>query len=240
MEAYDPTIMGNWHHDIAIADGVKTSDLSAAYNSKTNVRSSKVKTAEQIQALYKTAGIADKNVLDIACNAGGHLFELNRLGIQSGFGFDIRQQWINQAHWVKRNIDFDCSNLTFAKGSFELLNDFADDHFHISVFNGIFYHLADPIAELTKVANKTSELLIINTAYLPNDKVKQPALICKSESKNLDAGLSGVEGLSWYPNGEAVLFKILKHLGFTHTRTMFRNIQNKRVCVVGSKVPDIL
>lgn len=239
METYDPILMGNWHHDVAVNPSVSTSDLSEPYNKATNLFSNKLKIASQISEIYST-GLKDKHVLDIACNAGAHLFELNRFGIKSGFGFDIRQMWINQAHWLKRNIDFDCSNLEFEHGGFDLLDKFEDAHFHVALFNGIFYHLADPIAELVKVAKKTSELIIVNTAYEPDSNCDSPALICKRESKEIKHGLSGVEGLAWYPNGAEVLFNILKHLGFAHAKILFIHEKSKRLCVLASRVPDLI
>ena len=237
MEEYDVDKLGKWHHDVLVAGGVRTSSLSVPYNSVSHT--AKTTIAQDIYRIYKQE-LKNKRVLDIACNAGGHLFELNRFGIQSGFGFDVRQMWINQAHWLKRNVDFDCSNLEFVQASFDCLDNFDDEHFHLSLFNGIFYHLADPIAELARVAKKTSEILIINTAYNPNSGCSQPALVYKSESKRLEHGLSGVEGLSWHPNGEVVLYRILEYLGFPYGKLMFKNPELGRLAVIASKVHSLI
>lgn len=237
MEDYNVQDLGKWHHDVLIAEGVSTSSLSAPYNGVAHTNKSRI--ASEIHAIYKQE-LKNKRVLDIACNAGGHLFELNRIGIQAGFGFDVRSTWISQANWLKRNVDFDCSYLNFVQDTFDCLDSFADGHFHLSLFNGIFYHLADPIADLTRVAKKTSELIIINTAYNPSSGVDQPALICKNESKNMEHGLSGVEGLSWHPNGETVLYRILEHLGFPYGKLMFKNPQLSRLSVIASRVPGLI
>lgn len=233
MEKYDSNVMGNWHHDIAIAEGVRTSHLSGPYDR--HAFTNKERIAKEISSIYG-ADLKDKNILDIACNAGGHLFELNRFGIKAGFGFDVRPLWINQAHWVQRNIDVPCDNLKFVVGGFEVLSGFAPMHFHLSLFNGIFYHLANPIAELEKVAEKTSELIIVNTAYAPGESDDSPALVCKHESSKAEHGLSGVEGLSWLPNGEVVLYEILKHLGFPYHRLMFKDESKKRLAVIASRM----
>lgn len=237
MENYDISTMGKWHHDILIANGIRTSHLSEPYNGLgfTN----KEKLATYIHSIYGEE-LKNKRVLDIACNAGGHLFELNRLKILGGLGFDIRECWIKQAHYIQRNIDIDCSNLDFCHGGFELLNNVDDGHYHVALFNGIFYHLAGPIVELSQVAHKTSELIVINTAYEPDSGCKRPALIYKSESAKIEDGLSGTEGLSWHPNGEAVLFKILKHLGFHNAKLMFKNPSNRRLCVVASRIEGLV
>lgn len=237
MEEYDIQQLGKWHHDVLISDGVRTSSLSPPYNGVGYVDKRRI--AVEIHEIYKQE-LNSKRVLDVACNAGGHLFELNRFGIQSGFGFDVRNLWINQANWLKRNVDFDCTNLEFKESTFDCLDNFEDRYFHMSLFNGIFYHLANPIAELTKVANKTSELLIINTAYNPNSGCTQPALIYKNESKDMEHGLSGVEGLSWHPNGETVLYRILEHLGFNYGKLMFKSPQLGRLAVVASRVHSLI
>jgi tRNA (mo5U34)-methyltransferase len=237
MENYDIATMGNWHHDIAIADGIRTSHLSSPYDM--HAFTNKESIAKEISRIYGTQ-LKDKNILDIACNAGGHLFELNRFGIKAGFGFDVRPLWINQAHWVQRNIDIPCDNLKFVVGNFEVLKGFASHHFHLSLFNGIFYHLANPIAELEKVAEKTSELIIVNTAYAPSHDDNTPALICKQESSKMVHGLSGVEGLSWLPNGEVVLYEILKHLGFPYYKLMFKNMDKKRLAVIAARNKGLL
>jgi tRNA (mo5U34)-methyltransferase len=237
MEDYDVNLMGDWHHDIAINSSVRTSHLSSPYDSRGYVNKEAI--AKKIKAIYGDA-LSDKSVLDVACNAGGHLYALNRCGIKSGFGFDVRSMWIEQAQWVRRNIDIPCDNLQFVQGNFDVLNDLPDNYFNISLFNGIFYHLADPIAELAKVAAKTSELIIVNTAYAPGPADSPPALICKIESARIEVGLTGVDGLSWYPNGELVLYQILKHLGFPYVKLMLKNLEKKRLAVIASKDKTLL
>jgi tRNA (mo5U34)-methyltransferase len=237
MEAYNPAVMGNWHHDIVINAAVRTRDLSPAYNDRSTT--SKEGLAKEIKDIYGEA-LKDKNVLDIACNAGGHLYALNRFGINSGFGFDARAIWIQQAHWVKRNIDIPCDNLTFVEGSFDVLQDFEDRHFHLSLFNGIFYHLADPVAQLAKVAEKTSELLVINTAYAPQHSAGPPALIFKMEDASIETGLSGMDGLSWLPSGEYVLYRILKHMGFPYAKLMFKSPKTNRLAVIAAREEGLL
>ena len=234
MEKYDVKTMGNWHHDIVIDAKTRTRDLSppsseaAGYQNKDYV-------VDILSNIYEN-GLRDKNILDVACNAGGHLFSLNRVGIKHGFGFDVRKMWINQAEWVKRNIDCENSRLEFKTGSFKLLNKFEDNYFHVSLFNGIFYHLADPVSHLISVAKKTSETIMINTAYEPDSEVDKPALVFGLESSKPEHALSGVEGISWKPNGEIVLFNLMRHLGFSKCRLLFKKPQEKRLAIIATRV----
>lgn len=227
MESYDASTMGNWHHDIRINDDVRTSHLSDPHHHAFVCKES---LAAQFNAAYNHQ-LHNKNVLDVACNAGGHLFALNQHRIKYGYGFDARQMWINQAHWVQRNIDDDASNLTFETGSFELLQQFPNKHFHITMFNGIFYHLPDPIAALQQVAAKTSEIICINTSFVHQIDA-MPALVLKHECT--DHALSGLHHLSWLPNGEQVIINIMQHLQFKHCKTLFKDHHHMRMCIIAS------
>lgn len=235
MIKYDSSKLGLWHHDIDLGNGARTKYLSAPYNGKEYTNKESV--AADIVKLYGD-DLKSKSVLDVACNAGGHLFALSRYGIASGFGFDVRKVWIEQAKWVQRKINFDTSNLKFAQGDFDVLNK--QNNFDITLFNGIFYHLAAPVDALKRVADKTNELITINTSYAITPEGTEPCLVCRPESKRVEDGLSGVEGLSWRPNGEQVLFSILKSLGFVETKLYFKNTQAERLCVFASKIPGLL
>jgi SAM-dependent methyltransferase len=86
--------------------------------------------------------------------------------------------------------------------------------FDITLFNGIFYHLPDPVSGLKVAADLTRELLIVNTAT----RTGQPdgMLVLREESKEMI--LSGVHGLNWLPTGPDVLTRILRWLGFPEVR----------------------
>lgn len=229
---YNQEELGLWHHDIDLKNGSRTGSLSAPYNGKAHVNKDGI--AKEIFDLYGSS-LKNKKVLDIACNAGGHLYSLNKYGIAYGLGFDVREAWIKQANWVQQ-ITKD-TNLKFVNSSFEILDNC--DVFDIALFNGIFYHLFDPLEALKKVADKTTELLTINTAYQPSTDA-MPAMICRVESKRIEDGLSGVEGISWAPNGEQVLIDILKPLGFIEFNLRFKNPEAKRLCLFASKVKGLL
>lgn len=232
---YDKEKLGNWHQNIQVTNKIKTGDLSEPYNGKSHV--SQTYLADYLSELYGEK-LNEKTVLDCACNAGGALFELQRVGINYGFGFDVRQTWIDQAEWLKENINiYSTQNLVFKCGGFDLLT--THQPYDISFFNGIFYHLTNPILELTRVANLTKDLIVVNTTYDPSCKETKPCLVFKIEGKSLEEGLTGVEGISWFPNGEGLIIEVLKSLGFTNHKVMFKNPEVRRLCVVASKLSEL-
>jgi tRNA (mo5U34)-methyltransferase len=230
-----PESLGKWHHDIQITENLRTSDLSAPYDG--NKFTSKKYLLDLLQVIFNK-DLANKTVLDVACNAGGHLFELQSSGIKEGFGFDVRPLWISQANWLKENISlYDTSNLKFKVGNFDILNSITRK-FDIALFNGIFYHLANPILNLQQVCNLTEDLIVVNTAYAPEADNNKSCLVLKFEPDKMEAGLSGIEAISWLPNSSVVTY-VLKFFGFKYFKTLFKSVENKRLCIVASKLTPI-
>jgi hypothetical protein len=88
------------------------------------------------------------------------------------------------------------------------------EHFDVTLFNGIFYHLPDPVAGLKLAASRTDELLIVNTAT----RLGMPdgALVAAKESPG--RAMSGVHGLNWFPTGPRVMQRILDWMAFPEIR----------------------
>ena len=241
---YDVKLLGNFHHDIQITKDLKTSDLTPPYNKDIHTYSRHHYLVQLFDKIYKQ-NLKEKTVLSVACNAGAHLFELQSLGIKNGYGFDVREIWIKQALWLKENIDlYDTTNLNFQCHS--LADMPIDKQYDVSFFDGIFYHLADPIYHLQRVADITSEIISINTAYSSSNEHINPSLIYKLEGKKMEQGLSGVEGISWLPNGEQILIELLKNMNFVEFKLIFKDPMHStrkgvgRLCVLGSKVKGLL
>ena len=155
--------------------------------------------------------LAGRSLLDCGCNAGGLSFAAAKLGAGRIFAFDARQHWLDQAAFLARHLDIpqvrlECLMLSDLPG----LNL---EPFDITMFAGLFYHLPDPVAGLKAAADLTRELIIVNTAVMP-----QPydGLVLNSESPT--QVLSGVDGLAWLPTGPRVLARVLSWCGFPHVR----------------------
>jgi hypothetical protein len=86
--------------------------------------------------------------------------------------------------------------------------------FDITLFNGIFYHLPDPIRGLRIAADLTDQLLVVTTATKEGED--DGRLMVEQESAEFL--MSGVYGLNWRPNGEEVMRKILAWCGFPEVR----------------------
>jgi SAM-dependent methyltransferase len=165
-------------------------------------------------------GLQGRSFLDCACNCGGYSFAAKDRGAGEVYGFDIREFWIRQARFLQENRDRESSGMRFDVASFDDLAR-QDRQYDIGWFSGIFYHLPDPIATLKIVADRTQEVLFLNTACMWFDVTRPevPELIFRPEG--VSPALSGVNGVSWLPSGPLVLSQILKWMGFAETKVYF-------------------
>jgi SAM-dependent methyltransferase len=162
------------------------------------------------------AGLEGRTVLDCACNCGAYLFWAAELGAGGGFGFDVRDHWIQQARFLLRNRERPSTGLRFEVLDLYDLPGRGLGRFDVTLFNGIFYHLPDPIRGLRIAADLTSELLIVTTATREGEPDNRLAL----ELESTDQLMSGVYGLKWRPTGEEVMRKILAWAGFPEVRVV--------------------
>ena len=171
--------------------------------------------ANLLQRIY-TEGLGNRSFLDCACNCGGYSFWAKNLGAGRCFGFDIRQHWIDQAQFLAEHRIMPSDNIRFERCDLYDLPKLGLDTFDITLFNGIFYHLPDPISGLKIAADLTNELLIITTAArndLPD------GMLAVSHESEVPV-MSGIYGLNWYPTGPETLAPILKWMGFPATRVI--------------------
>jgi SAM-dependent methyltransferase len=205
-----------WHHDVEVARGIRTGDPALAHGGDpelgTPTVNNPVRDMEMLVADIFPEGLAGRSFLDCACNAGGHAFAARALGAGRCFGFDAREHWIRQARFLARHLPSE--GIDFATATLAELP--AGETFDVTLFRGIFYHLPDPVAGLRIAADRTAELIVVNTAALPRpDK----ALVLERESRTL--AMSGVDGLAWLPTGPEVMKEILAWCGFPHSRVRF-------------------
>jgi SAM-dependent methyltransferase len=228
--------LGPWHHDVEVAPGVRTGEPAppGTYPSELGTPTM-IQPERSMEWLFKEVypdGLAGRSVLDCACNAGGYLFAARRLGAGRSFGFDVRDHWINQARFLAEHLPSD--NIEFATLDLASLPERHLEPFDITIFNGIFYHLPDPIAGLRIAADHTRELLVVNTATLPGTG---DALVLNRESAT--EVMSGVHSLAWLPTNDRVLRAILEWCGFPYTRLRFERrteVENwRRIEVIAAR-----
>jgi tRNA (mo5U34)-methyltransferase len=241
--------LGPWHMNIQLTESVWTGEVFASggairdreKNKGISLLNLRLHYFDLIRRIFPQ-GVADKTFLDCACNAGGYSFWAREIGMQSTFGFDVREHWIQQARFVQAHRQVaPTDNIQFAVSDLYDLPKLNCPAADITMFKGIFYHLPDPVTGLKLAADLTREVMIFNTSTLWGEA--DGYLKCGRESRsNL---MSGVHGLKWYATGPKVLAEILKWAGFVEQKLHFQVQQHDqpqlgRIEIIASKVPGML
>ena len=236
-----------WHQsiqlteDLQILDAFSDEERKRENNQNISMHSLQQSFEKKVKLFYPD-GLTGKRFLDCACNAGAYCFWASEMGADAGFGFDVREHWIEQAKFVQRNRTVaPVDNLEFEVRDLMTLPEKNLEPADFTLFKGIFYHLADPILGLKIAADLTKEVLWLNTARCFIDNTE--SLYCTFEApKNL---MSGVHALSWIPSGPSVIGKMLYWLGFTEIRHVFSKRYEERpdfgrMEIMASRVPGKL
>lgn len=241
--------LGPWHMNIQLTESVWTGEVFASggairdrdQNKGISLLHLRLQYFDLLRKIFP-AGVTGKTLLDCACNAGGYSFWSREIGMQSTFGFDVREHWIQQARYVQAHRQVaPTSNTQFAVCDLYDLPKLNCSPVDITMFKGIFYHLPDPVTGLKLAADLTREVMIFNTSTLWGEA--DGYLKCGRESRsNL---MSGVHGLKWYATGPKVLAEILKWAGFVDLKLHFQMQQHDqpqlgRIEIIASKVPGLL
>jgi|LakMenEpi03Aug12_release.lakeMendotaPanAssembly.Ray.scaffolds.fasta_scaffold141973_3 tRNA (mo5U34)-methyltransferase len=241
--------LGPWHMNIQLTESVWTGEVFASggairdreQNKGISLLNLRLQYFDLLRKIFPQ-GVTGKTLLDCACNAGGYSFWSREIGMQSTFGFDVREHWIQQARFVQAHRQVaPTSNTQFAVCDLYDLPKLNCSPVDIAMFKGIFYHLPDPVTGLKLAADLTREVMIFNTSTLWGEA--DGYLKCGRESRsNL---MSGVHGLKWYATGPKVLAEILKWAGFVDLKLHFQMQQHDqpqlgRIEIIASKVPGLL
>lgn len=209
--------LGPWHHDVEV-EGLRTGELtrSGVYAPELGKPTVIVPQEHMTQLVGEMYGgdLGGRSFLDCGCNGGGYLFAAARHGAGRSFGFDAREHWIRQARFLAQHLPSE--NIRFEVRELAQLPELGLEPFDITIFNGLFYHLPDPMTGLRMAADLTKELLVVNTAWTPS---KSDALILNRES-TVEV-MSGVNGLAWLPGSVRVMREILRWCGFPYARLRF-------------------
>jgi tRNA (mo5U34)-methyltransferase len=155
-------------------------------------------------------GLEGRTVLDCGCNAGGYSFWAKEAGAGRCLGFDVREHWIEQATFVASQRGDGGRDMTFTVCDLYDLPSLVLGQFDLVLFNGIFYHLPDPISALKIAADHAKELLILDTAT--RRAAPSPALEVTEQWQS--HATAGIYGLRWLPLGPQPVFQLLHWLGF--------------------------
>ncbi|MGJ8572794.1 MAG: class I SAM-dependent methyltransferase [Hoeflea sp.] len=210
-----------WHHQISLNSDVTTGIKGRDNLASDNITLTNPASVFQIQALpFLPDGMSGKTFLDCGCNAGGYCFAAKDAGAEKTFGFDVRPHWINQARFIAEKRERNSDGMQFEVADLLELQAM-DEMFDVTWFSGLLYHLPDPVSGLKIAADKTRELIFVNTAVQPlaDGEEERTSLVLKLEG--VEQLMSGVHQLSWLPGGPKVLQQILAWLGFPETRLLY-------------------
>ncbi|MEZ6097317.1 MAG: methyltransferase domain-containing protein [Pirellulaceae bacterium] len=243
--------LGPWEMGIQLNDRINTAQeerRSDSYEKSGDANVSPMGLKEQffsrLDSIYP-GGIANKSLLDCACNAGGYCFWARERNVKSAVGFDVHDRWIRQARFVKSH------RMVAPTDRIQLrvcdLNDVPQLNLspsEITIFNQLFHYLPDPVAGLKIAAELTTEVLFITTTTswgLPDGMLKHWG---RSEGYVHDDP-SRERSLRWYPTGPGVIADILRWAGFIEQKLMFfvqeENFADMgRLEIIASKIPGLL
>jgi SAM-dependent methyltransferase len=206
--------LGPWHIEVEVVPGLTTAvarderrDGGLAF------KPPKKRFTRLLSRIYPN-GLEGRSVLDCACNCGAFSFFAKELGAGPCLGFDAREHWIEQARFLAANRAAPTDGMRFEVCELDELPKLASEPADLTIFNGIFYHLPDPVAGLKIAADLTRELLILNTSTA----LGYPDGVLVAASEGPDHPLSGVHGLNWFPSGPRVVIAILAWMGFPAAR----------------------
>jgi len=184
-----------------------------------------------LRQLYQQ-GLEGRTVLDPACNGGAYLFWAREAGAGDCFGSDVREDRISQAR-LRQEEHAHGNGIRFEAVDVYDLPELSLEPFDITIFAGLFCHLADPVSGLKIAADLTNELMIFDTATTWG--MEDDSLVAGPEA--------GVQGLRWVPSGTAVVERILRWGGFIDTQVMHRVQTGEtagQVGILAAKRPGLL
>jgi SAM-dependent methyltransferase len=215
--------LGPWHYQVEVAGGVRTGDVAGDIvrtdgDGLGTIAFLDVREEFQGNLLdVYPEGLEGRSVLDCACNCGAYSFWAKEIGAGACLGFDARDHWIEQARFLAAQREAASDGMRFEVCDVYNVAGVAEERFDVTLFQGIFYHLPEPINALKSVADLTSELLVVDTAT----RNGLPDGMLAVAREGLSELLSGVYGLCWFPTGPTVLQDILRWVGFPETRVVF-------------------
>lgn len=217
--------LGPWHSEVQITPTVST----AAYLEAPPDRYTGAKAVSRVgfqrpkddwMALMRSVypdGLQGRSFMESACNCGAYCFWAKELGAGATYGFDVRQHWIDQAEFLLAQRQGPNADMRFELRDLYALPAAGLAPFDVVMFQGIFYHLPDPITGLKIAADLAREVILLDTAM----RTDMPDGCLVHASEGTQPVMTGVYGMNWFPTGPAVLERILRWLGFVETKVVY-------------------
>ena len=217
-----------WHLDVEIVPGLTTREFAdAPFDAdafgKVRLIDSGPRFNQTLRDLFP-AGLDGRTVLDVACNCGGFLYWAREQGAGETLGIDVREHWIEQARFLARHRAMPSDGMRFEVQDLYDLPRLGLERFDVTLFNGIFYHLPEPLAALRVAADLTGELMIVNTG----SRIDLPDGLLAAFEESKSRAISGVYGLAWFPTGPDVLTRMLQYVGFPEVRGVWWEVLDRQ------------
>lgn len=215
--------LGPWHMEVEVTPALTTrAYLDAPPETYSGPRSADavafLSPREPWQRLMRRVfgeSLDGRSFLDCGCNCGGYCFWAKELGAGHCVGFDVREHWIKQARWLAENREASSEDVDFRQMDvYDLPADLG--RFDIVMFQGLLYHLPDPVSCLKKAADMCDDVLLLDSAARTDLPDGMLAVARESET----AVMSGVYGLNWFPTGPEVMRSMLDWLGFEEIKVV--------------------
>ena len=155
--------LGPWFHNLHLRDGRQTApdhplgDFPA------------FKWREIKKAL--PSDLSGRRALDIGCNAGFYSIELARRGAEV-LSIDHDEHYLRQAAWARAHFELEDRIELRQLDVYELAK--LDERFDLVLFLGVLYHLCYPLLALDLVAERTRDLLVLQTLTAPGEEAVEP------------------------------------------------------------------
>ncbi|HEX6190212.1 MAG TPA: DUF1698 domain-containing protein [Pyrinomonadaceae bacterium] len=223
-----------WFHCIDLGEGIRTKTQSASGEP-----------VEHPEPTWKAVQVCvpddlrGKSVLDVGCNAGFYSIEMKRRGAARVLGVDSQRNLIRQAQFVRRVLGMD---VEYERLSVYNLDPIRMGQFDVTLALGLIYHCKHPVLALEKLFAVTRELLVIETAVYPPEKVPDSFEYDEGGSRPTLHPLAYIENTAdakeaiynWFVPGVNALTALLKNVGFDRTE-VFPGVQADRVIVACHK-----
>jgi tRNA (mo5U34)-methyltransferase len=203
-----------WFHCIDLGEGILTKTASVTGEADDHPRG----TWEKIQRCLPQ-DLSGRTVLDVGCNAGFYAVEAKRRGAARVLGVDSQRHLINQAIFVRRALGLD---IEYRRMSVYDLSRSSVGHFDITLALGLIYHCKHLVLALEKLFEVTNDLLIIETAMLPEEKTPESFVdqvagpsVTLHPLAYADNSVETKEPVfNWFLPGAQALAALLRNVGF--------------------------
>lgn len=156
-----------WFHRIELPEGVVTKTTSAAGEPDDHPLATWVRVK-----MCLPEDLSGKTVLDVGCNAGFYAVEAKRRGAERVLGVDAQRHQVRQASFVRKALGLP---IELRRMSVYDLSKETVGSFDVVLALGLVYHCKHLVLALEKLFEVTNELLILETAILPEGTFAEAA-----------------------------------------------------------------